>query len=89
MRERYFLGKGIVNYILTVGDNMDGVYISRISKYTKMTYAHTFKITKYLTCLGIIRTSKKGIVRKVELTEKGLKIYNLLSEIFSISDNIS
>ena len=83
LRGKYFLEKGIVNYILAVGKNRTS--LTKISRRTKMTFSHVCNITDHLIYLGIIETNKEGRERKVKLTKKGHRIHDLLIQIREIS----
>jgi len=72
-----------MNYILAVGKKR--TTLTRISRITKMTFSHVCNITDHLIYLGIIETNKEGRERKVKLTKKGRRIYDLLMQIREVS----
>ncbi|NIO45052.1 MAG: hypothetical protein GTN36_05885 [Candidatus Aenigmarchaeota archaeon] len=82
MKERYFLSKKTVQFILLVGD-WKITNVARIAKKTKTTFSNALIIMKQLQGLDIIKAPKIGRARRIELTEKGLCIYKALSEINS------
>jgi|TARA_B100001971_G_C18181010_1_gene532785 predicted transcriptional regulator len=59
-------------------------YVSEISIEIKTTYAHTFNLIKYMENDGIVKTKKKGRIKYVKLTSKGLQLADLIGKFDSI-----
>ena len=59
-------------------------YVSEISIEIKTTYAHTFNLIKYMENDGILKTKKKGRIKFVKLTSKGLQLADLVEKFDTI-----
>jgi DNA-binding MarR family transcriptional regulator len=59
-------------------------YSSKLAKQADCTYSHIVKIINRLEKAKIITSIKDGRIRKIELTEKGFKIANLIAQIDSL-----
>lgn len=55
-------------------------HLSKIAKHSNSTYVYITKLMNILEKKGIVSLETKGNRRMVKLTEKGLKLTNLLEE---------
>ncbi len=78
--EGFFLNKKPVKILIALNDPGTESYASAISKKTDCTYSHTVRILKKMENSGLITSSMKGRKKELELTEKGRKLAQSLSE---------
>lgn len=69
------------NIIMAVNDYDNFLY--RLSTKIDVTYSHVVKVVDKLETLEILESKHSGRKRILKLTEKGLKVKNLLLEIRS------
>lgn len=62
------------------------IYYSQIvsEMNNQVTWAHAVRILNEFERIGVIRTTKKGRVRVIELTDKGKHLLELIEEILDI-----
>ena len=59
-------------------------YIATLAKESGATYVHVCNFINMCEKLGIVKNEKHGKVKEVKLTEKGAKLAEMASGIFSI-----
>lgn len=59
-------------------------YVSEIAKELGATYAHTFNLVKGMERLEIVRTEKKGRIKYVKLTQKGIELSSILVQFLEL-----
>ena len=72
--EELFLRDKPARILLGLKTAKESVYATILSKEADCTYSHTIKILNILEKLGIIKTEKKGRIKKVMLTDDGWDI---------------
>ncbi|MGC8651713.1 MAG: hypothetical protein ACP5UH_00465 [Candidatus Micrarchaeia archaeon] len=69
--------------ILALKDSAQGWYISTLAKAAGATYVHTCNFLKECEKLGITTSEKHGKIKKVKLTEKGMKLADMLNSAYA------
>lgn len=59
-------------------------YSSKLAKQVDCTYSHVVKILDRMEKAGLVKFDKNGRIKKIELTQKGFKVANLVAQIDSI-----
>jgi predicted transcriptional regulator len=70
--------------LLSLRNNQQPWYISTLAKSSDATYVHTSNFLKKCEILGITTNEKHGKIKEIKLTEKGIQIANMLSNIYTI-----
>lgn len=70
--------------LLALLDTSQNWYISTLAKSSDTTYVHACNFLATCESLGITSSERHGKLKLIKLTEKGLKIANLLSSITSM-----
>ncbi|MCL4373478.1 MAG: hypothetical protein M1360_01980 [Candidatus Marsarchaeota archaeon] len=65
--------------ILALKDSAQGWYISTLAKAAGATYVHTCNFLKECEKRGITTSEKHGKIKLVKLTEKGMKLADMLN----------
>lgn len=58
-------------------------YISSIARSCSTTYVHTCNFLKKCEILGLVKNEKHGKIKEIKLTEKGHRVADSISEIYS------
>ncbi len=66
--------------IIALKDQNSSWHLSKIARQTNSTYVYITKLMSILEKKGLVVLESKGKKRVVKLTEKGLKLANLLDE---------
>jgi len=70
--------------ILALKDSTQGWYISTLAKAANATYVHTCNFLKECEKRGITTSEKHGKIKMVKLTERGIKIADMLNSAYSM-----
>lgn len=79
---RYLLNRCVVTIIIDAGNEQ--CFISELCYTRKMTFAHCWKVVRYLESEGILTTRKMGRKRLLKLTKKGWEIHEALRGVCSL-----
>lgn len=71
--------KQVAAFVL-LKDTNSSWHLSKIARYSGSTYVYITKLMSILEKKGFVTLETKGKKRLVKLTEKGLKLANLLDE---------
>lgn len=66
-----------------------GVYITELAKESGATYVHTTKLVRELERCGLAKTEKNGKKKIIRLTDDGMKIATIISEIMGCFSQLS
>jgi len=67
--------------LVILKDNSQNWYISTIAKASNTTYVHACNFLAVCESLGITQSEKHGKLKIIKLTEKGLRLVDLISSI--------
>jgi predicted transcriptional regulator len=67
--------------LLALRDTSQSWYISSLAKATNTTYVHTCNFLVTCEALGITSSEKHGKLKLIKLTERGLRIADLITAI--------
>ncbi len=70
--------------LLALKDSTQGWYISTLAKAAGATYVHACNFIKECEKMGITTSEKHGKLKMVKLTDKGLKIANMLNDAYAM-----
>ncbi|MGC8669975.1 MAG: hypothetical protein ACP5TL_02370 [Candidatus Micrarchaeia archaeon] len=70
--------------LLALKDSTQDWYISTLAKAANATYVHTCNFINECEKRGITVSEKHGKIKRVKLTEKGLKLAELLSNSYAL-----
>ena len=70
--------------LIALKDTSQNWYISTIAKSTGTTYVHTCNFLATCETLGITQSEKHGKLKLIKLTDKGLRLADLLVTINSL-----
>lgn len=73
-----------VKIILALKDSAQNWYISSLAKASDTTYVHTCNFLVKCEMLGITSSEKHGKLKLITLTEKGMRLAELLVNVNSI-----
>lgn len=72
--------------ILLLKNTQQPWYISSLSKASGTTYVHACNFVKKCEVMGIVTNEKHGKIKEIKLTEKGVQIAEMISNIYSSID---
>lgn len=70
--------------LLALRNSQQPWYLTTLASACGTTYVHTSNFIKKCEEMGITSKEKHGKIKEIKLTEKGLQIANLLSNIYTI-----
>ena len=73
-----------IRILLALRDGTQSWYISSLAKATNTTYVHACNLINECERLGITESEKHGKIKKIRLTEKGAKIAEMVSSVYSL-----
>ncbi|MEM2908947.1 MAG: hypothetical protein QW590_02240 [Candidatus Bilamarchaeaceae archaeon] len=78
---RLFLRQKPCKVLVILKESQTPRYISALAKESGATYVHTTKLLRKLETFNIVTFEKSGKKKMVKLTESGMRIATLLSEL--------
>ncbi|HIH49865.1 MAG: hypothetical protein ABSE71_00605 [Candidatus Micrarchaeaceae archaeon] len=82
--ENIILKQKQVGILLALRDTSQSWYISSLAKATNTTYVHTCNFLAVCERLGITSSEKHGKLKLIKLTEKGLRLADMVININTI-----
>lgn len=83
MNNNIILKQKQARILLVLRDTSQNWYISTIAKATNTTYVHTCNFLATCESLGITTSEKHGKIKLIKLTEKGLRLAELILNVNS------
>lgn len=84
MNNNIILKQKQTRILLALRDTSQNWYISTLAKATDTTYVHTCNFLAACETLGITTSEKHGKIKLIKLTEKGLRLADLITNINTI-----
>lgn len=84
MNNNIILKQKQARILIALKDTTQNWYISTIAKATNTTYVHTCNFLSTCETLGLTQSEKHGKLKLIKLTEKGLRLADLITTITSI-----
>lgn len=74
--------------LIALRDTSQSWYVSSLARITATTYVHACNFVNTCEKLGIVQSEKHGKLKVIKLTDKGLKIAEMLSGINSLISQV-